>query len=65
MFTGIIEEVGTVEENQDGKLIISCKKIVKDANLGDSIAVYGVDLTVIKINNNLIHFDVMPEKFSR
>jgi len=65
MFTGIIEEVGTVEENQDGKLIISCKKIVKDANLGDSIAVNGVDLTVNKINNNLIHFDVMPETFRR
>ncbi|MFL2634680.1 MAG: riboflavin synthase [Dehalococcoidia bacterium] len=65
MFTGIIEEVGTVEENQDGKLIISCKKIVEDANLGDSIAVNGVDLTVNKINNNLIHFDVMPETFRR
>ena len=65
MFTGIIEEVGTVEENQDGKLIISCKKIAEDANLGDSIAVNGVDLTVNKINNNLIHFDVMPETFRR
>ena len=65
MFTGIIEEVGIVTENHDGKLIIKCEKLVEDANLGDSIAVNGVDLTVNKINDNLIHFDVMPETFRR
>ena len=65
MFTGIIEEVGIVTENHDGKLVIKCEKLVEDANLGDSIAVNGVDLTVNKINDNLIHFDVMPETFRR
>ena len=65
MFTGIIEEVGIVAENHDGKLVIKCEKLVEDANLGDSIAVNGVDLTVNKINDNLIHFDVMPETFRR
>lgn len=65
MFTGIIEEVGIVAENHDGKLVIKCEKLVEDANLGDSIAVNGVDLTVNKINGNLIHFDVMPETFRR
>ncbi len=65
MFTGIIEEVGIVAENHDGKLVIKCEKLVEDANLGDSIAVNGVDLTVNKINDNLIHFDVMPETVRR
>tara|TARA_Y100001970_G_scaffold294173_1_gene447943 strand:- start:1896 stop:2474 length:579 start_codon:yes stop_codon:yes gene_type:complete len=65
MFTGIIEEVGTVIENQAGKLIIQSEKIIDGADLGDSIAVNGVDLTVNKINNNSIHFDVMPETYRR
>ena len=56
MFTGIIEEVGIVTENHDGKLVIKCEKLVEDANLGDSIAVNGVELTVNKINDNLISF---------
>ena len=65
MFTGIIEEVGTIIENQDGKLIISSEKVIFEADLGDSIAVNGVDLTVNKIKNNSMYFDVMPETFRR
>ena len=45
MFTGIIEELGTVREAEEGKLVIDAK-LVRGTNLGDSIAVNGVDLTV-------------------
>jgi riboflavin synthase len=51
MFTGIVEEVGTVQavslEAEIGKtLTIGCRLAVEDAKLGDSIAVNGVCLTV-------------------
>ena len=46
MFTGIIEEVGTVKETERGRLVIGCQKILDGTNLGDSIAINGVDLTV-------------------
>ena len=45
MFTGIIEEIGSII-NPGNKLKIKCKKILLDVSLGDSIAVNGVCLTV-------------------
>ncbi|MCK4723812.1 MAG: riboflavin synthase, partial [Dehalococcoidia bacterium] len=45
MFTGIVEEVGTVKAAQPGKLAISATKVVESAKKGDSIAVNGVCLT--------------------
>ena len=45
MFTGIIEELGTVREMRPGRLIINAKKVTWGTNLGDSIAVNGCDLT--------------------
>lgn len=50
MFTGLIEEVGTVTalDRRDGSatLAIGCSVVVEDAGIGDSIAVNGVCLTV-------------------
>lgn len=50
MFTGIIEELGTVDaiDTADGhtRLTIACREVVSDASMGDSIAVNGVCLTV-------------------
>ena len=65
MFTGIITEVGTILHKIGGELDISCTKIRDDAKLGDSIAVNGVDLTVRKISQDSLIFDVMPETFKR
>ena len=45
MFTGIIEEVGEVRSNAEGEIVIKAKKVLWGTNLGDSIAVNGVDLT--------------------
>ncbi len=65
MFTGIIEEVGTIRVRDGGLLIINCSTINDDTKLGDSIAVNGVDLTVREMDLASMTFDVMPETFRR
>lgn len=65
MFTGIIEEIGTIKSVQSSKdaiiFTIEAKKIVDDMNLGDSIAVNGVCLTVTQFTTTAFSVDVMPE----
>jgi riboflavin synthase len=67
MFTGIIEELGTVKKVvQRGKameLAIHASKILTDLQLGDSIAVNGVCLTVTEFTKDGFSADVMPETF--
>jgi len=65
MFTGIIEEVGEVVEASDGALRIRAAKIMEDADLGDSIAINGVDLTVAAMDGDLFFANVMPETYRR
>ncbi|MBD7945734.1 MULTISPECIES: riboflavin synthase [Psychrobacillus] len=65
MFTGIIEELGAVQQmnmsTQSMEISIGASKILEDVQLGDSIAVNGVCLTVKKFTNDLFVADVMPE----
>lgn len=67
MFTGIIEELGTVAEIKTIKdsleLKINCSKILSDIHLGDSIAINGVCLTVTTFDNKCFSADVMPETY--
>ena len=65
MFTGIIEEVGRVLEAADGVLRIEVKKIAAGSQLGDSIAINGVDLTITELSATEMRFDVMPETYRR
>jgi len=65
MFTGIIEEVGTVREAGGGRLVIACEKVLEGTNLGDSIAINGVDLTVMRMDRESMHFNCMPETYRR
>ena len=65
MFTGIITEVGSVAAINGGELEIECAQTRAAANLGDSIAVNGVDLTVRTVSPRGLIFDVMPETFRR
>jgi len=65
MFTGIIEEVGTVKETERGRLVIGCQKILRGTNLGDSIAINGVDLTVAQMDEDSFLANVMPETYRR
>lgn len=69
MFTGIIEEVGTVKAVQrsgnDSFIRIQADKILSDVHLGDSIAVNGVCLTVTKFDGSIFQADVMNETLNR
>ncbi|MEA2021340.1 MAG: riboflavin synthase [Candidatus Caldatribacteriota bacterium] len=65
MFTGIIEEVGIVSQLtklSTGALVkISCKKVLEDFKIGESMAVNGVCLTVRDIRKDSLIADIMPE----
>ncbi len=69
MFTGIVEEIGKIISVKKGAssavLTIACEKIMEDVNLGDSIAVNGVCLTVSSFTNNTFTADVMHETLNR
>jgi len=65
VFTGIIEEVGTVVEAGEGTLRIRAPFVLGDAKLGDSIAINGVDLTVAEISGDVFYANLMPETYRR
>ena len=65
MFTGIIEEVGQVQAIGGGVLQIGARKVLEDVQLGDSIAVNGVCLTVTHFSKDSFQADVMPETIRR
>jgi riboflavin synthase len=65
MFTGIIEEVGTVVEAGEGTLRIEAPLVLSDARLGDSIAINGVDLTVAEMYGSTFFANLMPETYRR
>jgi riboflavin synthase len=69
MFTGIVEEVGTVDRidfdsPQDG-LVIRASAVLEDARLGDSISVNGTCLTVTHLAGDRFTTGVMPETLRR
>lgn len=69
MFTGIVEEIGTIVSIKKGekssRLTIKSKRILENTNLGDSICTNGVCLTVANINSNTFEADVMSETLDK
>ena len=69
MFTGIIEEIGTIRGIKRGNrsvvLEVQAKKVLEDLHVGDSIATNGVCLTVLSLANGSFCADVMPETMQR
>lgn len=67
MFTGLVEELGRVEEVDAGgnRMRIRGEKVTGDAAFGDSIAVNGVCLTVTELDGGIFAIDVMAETLSR
>jgi riboflavin synthase len=69
MFTGIVEELGTVTSVEDQgdavRLTISCATAIEDAGLGDSIAVNGCCLTVAERTDATWTADVMAETLAK
>ena len=69
MFTGIVEEKGTVRYMQltgeSGVLAVRAKKVLERTKIGDSIAVNGVCLTVTSLQPDGFTADVMAETIRR
>ena len=69
MFTGIVEEIGTVRcvvsSQTDGRIEIEASLVLEGTKIGDSIAVNGVCLTVIALGPRGFTADVMPETLRR
>lgn len=68
MFTGIIVEMGDVvsllRKHSGASLTVSADQLLKDAAIGDSIAVNGACLTVVSRNGNMLSFDLSDETVS-
>lgn len=69
MFTGIIEELGTVRSlaisGSSGQIRIKASKVLENTKIGDSIAVNGVCLTVVTLESDGFTADVMAETVRR
>lgn len=69
MFTGLVQELGTVaalEPQADAlRLSIRAPQTVSDAHLGDSIAINGVCLTIAELDGDIFCADVMRESLDR
>lgn len=65
MFTGIVEEVGTVRTASPSQLVVAAARVLEETKKGDSIAVNGVCLTVVEISPDSFSVDVMPETLRR
>ena len=69
MFTGIVEEIGTVRRvlpgQNDGSIDIKAQLVLEGTSVGDSISVNGVCLTVTALTGDGFTADVMPETLRR
>ena len=69
MFTGIVEEIGTLKRivwgTHSAALTIQADRVLSDAAVGDSIAVNGICLTVTSLGNAAFTADVMHETLNR
>ncbi len=65
MFTGIVEEIGSVSRAGSGGLAIAAKRVLEGLAPGDSLAVNGVCLTVTRFDAASFSVSVMPETRQR
>ena len=65
MFTGLVEETGRVvsfeEHSEAWVLKVACKRVHKGAKIGDSIAVNGCCLTLVRAEENVLSFELLAE----
>ena len=65
MFTGIVEEVGTLEAVEANRLVIGASKVLNDLKVSGSICVNGACLTVTSRQDSSFSVDVVPETLRR
>src|SRR5689334_18175031 len=69
MFTGLIEEIGTVvgleKASASARIAIQAPLIARDAAIGDSISINGTCLTVVEREKDCLSFEAIPETLAR
>jgi riboflavin synthase len=65
MFTGIVEEVGSVVNISDNGMTVRAERVMSDLKLGDSIAVNGACLTAVSLSGSEFSVDLSPETMRR
>jgi riboflavin synthase len=65
MFTGIVEERGEVRATTGRQLVVSCHTVPVGSQIGASVAVNGVCLTVVERAEDALTFDLSPETLER
>src|SRR5438874_2732461 len=65
MFTGIVEELGTVQARNGGRITFAAAVVLEDLKVGDSVAVNGCCLTVVEIGEGWWRADAVDETLAR
>ena len=65
MFTGIVEETGTVDRLEPRRLEVNAEKVLEGLKLGDSISINGTCLTVVDLGRRSFSVDLSPETLRR
>jgi riboflavin synthase len=65
MFTGIVEERGEVRTSNGHRLVVGCRTVPGGSDVGASVAVNGVCLTVVERTDDSLAFDLSPETLER
>ena len=65
MFTGIVEERGHVATTGAGRLVVDARTVVRDSDVGASLSVNGVCLTVVERTDTSLRFDLSEQTLER
>ena len=65
MFTGIVEERGRVATTGAGRLVVDARTVVRDSDVGASVSVNGVCLTVVERTDTSLRFDLSEQTLER
>ncbi len=65
MFTGIVEERGHVATTGAGRLVVDARTVVRDSDVGASVSVNGVCLTVVERTDTSLRFDLSEQTLER
>jgi riboflavin synthase len=65
VFTGIVEERGRVATTGDGRLVVDAHTVVRDSDVGASVSVNGVCLTVVERTDTSLRFDLSEQTLER
>ncbi len=65
MFTGIVEERGLVGAMGGGRLVVDAHTVVRDSDVGASVSVNGVCLTVVERRDTSLRFDLSEQTLER